>query len=164
MNIIDGMLMELTHEAEITRKMLDRVPEEHFGWQPHEKSMSLGQLASHLAEIPSWVAPTLQLEVMEIEADYKPFNASTKDELLKMFDEKIEEAKAAMPGYPDDKLMQNWALKMGGQEVFSMPRLQCLRGFVLNHTVHHRAQLGVYLRLKGVPIPSTYGPSADEQG
>ncbi len=164
MGMIDGMLMELTQEAENTRKTLERVPEEHFNWTPHPKSLEMGRLASHLAEIPGWVAATLNMDEMVIEEGYQPFSASNSAELLKMFDEKIAEAKAAMPGYPDDKLMQNWALKMGGEEVFSMPRAACLRAFVLSHTIHHRAQLGVYLRLKDIPVPSIYGPSADEQG
>lgn len=163
MNIIDGMLMELEHEAGTTRKMLERVPEEHFGWTPHEKSMTMGRLASHLAEIPGWIAPTLEQDEMVLEADFKPFEASSKDEMLKQFDDNVAAAKKAMPGYPDEKLFQDWALKMGGDEMFRMPRLQCLRAFVLSHLVHHRAQLGVYLRLKDVPLPSTYGPSADEQ-
>ncbi len=163
MGMIDGMLMELTFEADNTRKMLERVPEEHFGWSPHTKSMAMGRLASHLAEIPSWVPPTLELDVMVLPDDYTPFEASTLAEVLARFDENIAAAKKAMPGYPDDKLMLPWALQMGGQEMFKMPRAQCLRAFVLSHTIHHRAQLGVYLRLKDVAVPSIYGPSADEQ-
>ena len=164
MTITDGMLMELTHESDITRKYLERVPEDLFGWTPHEKSMPMGALASHLADMLGWVAATLNLEELVLEPDYKPYNAASKDEMLKTFDEKLAEAKAAMPGYPDDKLMQNWTLKMGDQEIFTMPRIQCMRAFVLNHNVHHRAQLGVYLRMNDIPVPSTYGPSADEQG
>jgi len=164
MGMIDGMLAELTVEAENTRAMLERVPDNLFDWQPHAKSMTMGHLASHLADIPSWVAATLNMDEMVIGPDYKPFHASNIAEVLETFDAKIAEAKAAMPGYPDDKLMQNWALKMGGEEMFRMPRAQCLRAFVLSHTVHHRAQLGVYLRLNDIALPSTYGPSADDQG
>lgn len=163
MGLIDGMLMELTSEADNTRKMLERVPEEHFGWTPHAKSMTMGRLASHLADIPSWVAPTLEQDVMVLPGDYKPFEATTRDDLLQRFEENIATAKKSMPGYPDDKMMLPWALQMGGQEIFKLPRAQCLRAFVLSHTIHHRAQLGVYLRLKDVAVPSIYGPSADEQ-
>ena len=100
---------------------------------------------------------------MELDADYKGFVGSSRDEILNLFDENIAAAKKAMPGYPDDKIMMDWSLKMGGQTMFTMPRIQCLRAFVLSHTIHHRGQLEVYLRLKDVPIPSIYGPSADEQ-
>jgi len=163
MAMIDGMLMELEFEAGNTRKVLERVPLEHFDWKPHEKSMEMGRLASHVADIPGWVAMILNADFLDVDTDYHPFSASSTEELVATFDAKIAEAKSVMPGYSDEKLLQNWALRSGGQEMFSMPRAQHIRGFVLSHTIHHRAQLGMYLRLKDIPVPSIYGPSADEQ-
>lgn len=164
MNIIDALTMELVFEAQNTRKALERAPEEHLGWKPHPKSMTLGRLASHIAEIPGWVAPTLNSDELVLDGSFKALDSTSKTEILKAFDEGLEQAKSAMAGYPNDKLMQDWALKQGDKVMFKMPRIQVFRGFILNHTVHHRGQLTVYLRLKDLPVPSIYGPSADEQG
>jgi uncharacterized damage-inducible protein DinB len=164
MNLIDPIAEELRHEAGVTRRFLERIPEADFDWKPHEKSMSLGFLASHLAEIPKWTVEILEKDEINIDpATYTPWLAKTKEELLKAFDENLANALAVMKGQADEHLMKIWTMKMAGKPALSMPRIVVLRPFILSHTVHHRAQLGVYLRLRGVPDPAVYGPSADEE-
>ncbi len=163
MNIIDPIVTEFAHEAANTRRLLERVPEEHFGWKPHEKSMTLAQLASHIAGTPEWVVPILEQDEMVINIDeYVPHIASTHAELMELFETNVAKATKAMPGQPDDRLMEAWRLKVGDEVVLVQPRIVVLRGMILNHIVHHRGQLSVYLRLKDVPLPAIYGPSADE--
>jgi len=163
MDIIDGLRSEFEHETRSTRKLLERVPDQHFDWKPHPKSMSLGRLASHLIEPLDWVGPTLdQDELVFAPGSYKPWNAKNRKELLEKFDASVKAAIEKMGGRSDAHLMQTWALKSGEKTVFSMPRAAVLRFFILNHQIHHRAQLGVYLRLKDVPVPQVYGPTADE--
>lgn len=165
MNIIDSLLQEFTYEAGQTRKTLERAPEDKFGWKPHEKSMTLGQLVSHLAETPGWVVPTLEQTQLVFDMEkFKPWTAASTAELLSQFDSKLIEAQKAMKGVSNDHLMQPWALYMGDHKLFELPRVTVLRSMILNHSVHHRGQLTVYLRLLGIPVPSIYGPSADEQG
>lgn len=125
--------------------------------------MTLGRLTAHLAEIPGWVDPTLNLPGLDL-SGYKPTEIGTARENLALFDSNVEQAKGAMPGKSNQDLMVPWALSMGSRKIFEMPRIAVMRGFILNHSVHHRAQLGVYLRMLGLPLPSIYGPSADEQG
>jgi len=163
--MIDGFLMEYEHEVGVTRKVIERIPDDKLGWKPHEKSMTAGRLASHLAENHGWVQSILGSDQFDVGADYKPFDGKTKTEVLAAFDKLAAEAKAAMKnGVSNEALMKPWALKMQGQTMFEMPKAVVLRNFVLNHQVHHRGQLSVYLRLLGAPVPSIYGPSADEQG
>jgi len=164
MNIIDSLIMEFTHEMGNTRKLLERAPEDKFDWTPHEKSMTLGKLASHIAELPTWVLATISMDELVIEPDYKPFLGATSAEVLSTFDEAVAAAQECMPGTTNEHLMATWKLKMGGEVMFEMPRIVVLRSFVLNHTIHHRGQFEVYLRMQDVPLPSIYGPSADEQG
>jgi uncharacterized damage-inducible protein DinB len=164
MNFIEPMIAEMKHEASFTRKMLERIPEAELGWRPHEKSFTLGHLASHLADLPGWTLPTLNQDELSFDpATYKPWLAKSTAELVQKHDETIAAALKAMEGYPNDKLIAPWSLKMAGQTMFTLPRAAVLRGMIMNHLIHHRAQLGVYLRLKDVPIPAIYGPSADEQ-
>jgi len=155
MAIKDAFLPEFDHEMASTRRTLDRVPEDKFGWKPHEKSMTLGRLASHVAELPSFATTALAHESFDIAppggAPRKPLNASTRQELLEVFDKNVAEA-----------LHKTWSLLRAGKAIFTLPRAAVLRTFMLNHIIHHRAQLGVYLRLNDVPVPSIYGPSADE--
>lgn len=162
MPIIDGMIQELNHEIATTRKLLERIPDEKFDWKPHEKSWNMGDLSSHIVNLLSWVEVTLTADEFDIPENYTPWKAETRDELVAELDETLKKAHAAMKGFSDARLMETWTLKGGGQTFFSMPRLAVMRTFVLNHLVHHRGQLSVYLRLNDIPVPSIYGPSADE--
>jgi uncharacterized damage-inducible protein DinB len=161
MGMIDPMLMEFGHEMGSGRKMLELVPEKQLTFRPHPKSMSLGQLASHLAEIPGWAGVTLNMDVFEMDASYKPLNASTVKELLSVFDKNVASATTAMKGATDEQLLKTWTMKVAGKTVLTMPKIAVLRAFVFSHFIHHRAQLGVYLRMNNVPLPQVYGPTAD---
>jgi len=165
MTIAESLLPEFDHEMATTRRLLERVPEDRFGWQPHEKSMTLGRLASHLSEIPDWGYEACSVDELDIPPDaLKPRVHATRMELLSAFDASTAKARAAIAGTDDAAMMRGWTLKGGGQTYFTMPKLSVLRLWVLNHAVHHRGQLSVYLRLLGVPVPAIYGPSADERG
>lgn len=167
MPLNQAFLPEYDHEMATTRKFLERVPEDKFDWAPHPKSMKLGDLASHLTHMPGWLVSTLGQEVMDIAPDGKMMElpkARNRQELLAMFDKNVAAGRAALAGASDDSAwMKTWALKATGKTLFSMPRVAVVRTFVLSHSIHHRAQLGVYLRLNNIPVPATYGPSADEQ-
>lgn len=165
MSIAAQMLPEFEMECANTRKYLERVPEEEFDWKPHEKSMSLGALASHLAENPGWAPYVLDQEELTLDLEsYVPFAARTRKELLEVFDKNVKAALKALSGKSDDAMKASWRMKSGDQVVMEMPRMSVMRSVILNHTIHHRGQLSVYLRLKDVPLPAMYGPSADEQG
>lgn len=157
------MLPEFDHEFAQTRKSLERVPEDKFDWKPHDKSFSLHALAAHCAEIPRWVPVTLSMDEFDIDAPYDRVVPETKDEILAHFDEGVAEARALIEGASGDDLMATWSMKQGGEVAMAMPKGAVLRSFIFNHNVHHRAQLGVYLRMLDVPVPAIYGPSADEQ-
>jgi len=160
------LLPEFDQEMATTRKTLERVPEDKFTWKPHEKSMPMGRLAGHIAELSGWLVDVMTKE----EFDFRPpggeprqaFVPTSKQQLLDAFDKMVPEARAAIADSNDEDYSKLWSLKAGGQTMFSMPRIVVIRTFVLNHVVHHRAQLGVYLRLNDIPVPSVYGPSADE--
>lgn len=167
MKMGERMLPEFDHEMANTRKTLERVPENRFTWKPHEKSMPMGRLASHVAEIPGWVPFTLEGDSFDshppgAESAYHPMLATSSKELLETFDRNIAAARAALAAIGDDKVMQPWSLLSGGKPVFTLPKIAVIRSFIMNHMIHHRAQLGVYLRLNDIPVPSIYGPSADE--
>jgi len=168
MSISQALLPEFDHEMANTRKTLERVPEDKFGWKPHEKSMPMGNLAVHLATLPGWTVQTLQQESLDLAPpDGEPFKlpeAKNTKEVVAMFDQNVADARAALAEATDEQLMKPWSLLMTGKTIFTLPRVAVLRGFVMNHSIHHRAQLGVYLRLNDVPVPSIYGPSADEGG
>ncbi len=164
MNIIDPMIQEYQHECATTRRLLERIPDDKLGWKPHAKSMSMGELASHIAEVNSWSGAVFDMDVFDLEPDYKPFAAKSRQELLDFFDSAVKETVSKMTGQPNDKLMATWKMTSGGQTAFEMPRVAVVRTFLLSHGVHHRGQLSVYLRLNDIPVPSIYGPSADEQG
>ena len=159
----EALSLELELESKTTRKLLERVPEDAFDWKPHEKSMTLGQLASHLAENPSWVTPIVEQEEMSVDSDYKPYLAGSSEELLERFDTNTRQAVETLKSQSDADLMKLWRFVAGGEVKMEMPRVGVLRTIILNHAYHHRGQLSVYLRLKDVPIPSIYGPSADEE-
>lgn len=161
-----GLLPEFDHEMANTRKTLERVPDDKFGWKPHEKSATLGWLASHLAILPSWAIPTVDQESLDLsppgEPPFKLPEMNSRATVLDVFDKNVSDARAAIGRASDDQLMKPWTLLAGGKTIFTMPRIAVLRGFVMSHSIHHRAQLGVYLRLNDVPVPAIYGPSADE--
>jgi uncharacterized damage-inducible protein DinB len=166
MPIADALLPEYDHELATTRRVLERVPEAEFGWKPHVKSMSLGQLAGHVANIPWWLSMTLDVPFYDVKAGDKEARLNVPASLNVMlveFDEKVKRARASLSRATDAELAAPWTLKSEGREIFSIPRIAAVRSFVLNHLIHHRGQLSVYLRLKDVPLPSMYGPTADEQ-
>jgi uncharacterized damage-inducible protein DinB len=165
MSMAQALLPEFDHEAAVTRTVLERVPEGQVGWRPHPKSMTLGELAMHLAWIPTWAGLALREPAFDLAPPGEPpFTPPIWQSLaltLAMFDEKIAKARIALVATTDLELAQLWTLKKGGAKVLTAPRGSVLRSFVLNHSVHHRAQLGVYLRMLDVPVPAMYGPTAD---
>ncbi|MDQ3022116.1 MAG: DinB family protein [Bacteroidota bacterium] len=163
MPLNESLIAELQHEAANTRKMLERVPEKSFSWKPHDKSMSLGEITNHLAEIPHWVGVSIEQDELDFAgSDYKPRTPTTTEDLLKFFDTNIEKALESLKNASDEKLFENWTMRNGEQVYFTMPKIAVVRSFVMNHSVHHRGQLSIYLRLLDVPLPSIYGPTADE--
>jgi uncharacterized damage-inducible protein DinB len=166
MSIAESLLPEYDHELATTRRVLERVPEAEFGWRPHARSMTLGQLAGHVANIPFWLSATMNAPFYDVTAGDKEATLEppvSRDALLKEFDEKVRNARASLAKATDAEMMAPWALKQAGHEIFSVPRVAAVRSFVMNHMIHHRGQLSVYLRLKDVPVPPIYGPTADEQ-
>lgn len=167
MPLRDALLPEFDHEMASTRKYFERVPEDKLTWKPHEKSGTMGWLASHVADIPGWASFTVNQDSIDIAPDgqHQPTPPVTsRRELLDKFDKNIASARAAIAGAEDAVLLQPWSLLSTGKVLLTMPKIAVLRSFVMNHLIHHRAQLGVYLRLNDVPVPATYGPSADESG
>ena len=164
MPLADALLPEFDHETGVTRRLLERVPDGHFEWSPHQKSMTLGKLATHVAEVLTWLPETVHKSEINWDstAPYVPKSCATRADVLTFFDESRDAARRALAGASDAELVQPWSFKKDGQVVFSQPRIGVIRGMVMNHMVHHRAQLSVYLRLKDVPLPAMYGPSADE--
>lgn len=163
MSLCETLAAELQQEAKTTRRLLERVPEESFDWKPHAKSMSLGRLATHVAELPELIIPALTQDEFDFASgDFKPSEPKTTAELLEKFDRNISAAAAALQKQPDEKMGEKWKLRSGDHVLFEMPRALVVRFVGLNHVVHHRGQLSVYLRLLDVPLPSIYGPSADE--
>lgn len=164
MKLIDALLAEFQYESQLTRNMLERLPDGKFDYKPHEKSMTMGQLANHIGDIPNYVAGTLDVDVLDFaDSDYKIPTIATKDELVKAYDENVAKAVESFKRHGDDELLKEWTMKDGDKVYMKMPKAQVLRGFVLNHNVHHRAQLQVYMRMNDIPLPSVYGPTADEQ-
>jgi len=163
MGMIEPMILEFEQEAASTRKMLERVPADAMDWRPHKKSMSMAELASHIANIPEWAKATLtQDELIFDMANYKPNVYESPQEALEVFERGVKEVIEVMRVTSDDQLMAMWRMKDRDTLLFEMPRIAVLRGMILNHAVHHRGQLSVYLRMKDVPLPAIYGPSADE--
>ncbi|MEP7213164.1 MAG: DinB family protein [Acidobacteriota bacterium] len=157
------LIAEIEQEAVSARKCIERIPAEKFAWKPHEKSMEFGKLASHIAEMFSWTAATLQSPELDFaKMDYKPFEPATTADLVEFFDKNVAEAIDVLRNAPDEAFFENWTLRNGEQIYFTMPKAVVMRSFVLNHIVHHRGQLSVYLRLNDIAVPALYGPSADE--
>ena len=166
MRISETLLPEFDREMANTRKTLERVPDDKMDWTPHEKSMTMRALATHLANLVSWTVHTIDKDSLDVapvgQPPLRPQPVTSAQEAVETFDKNVAAAREALAGASDEHLMKPWSLLMGGQTIFTMPRIATLRGMVMNHTIHHRAQLGVYLRLNDVPVPSLYGPSADE--
>lgn len=164
MKAIESLVEGFTHESATTRKILERVPEKHFGWKPHEKSMTLGRLASHIAENAQWAPWILTMDEFVVEeGGYTPFDAKNSDELLKIFDHHVLEARKVFEHADKSSLDEIWRMKWDGEVVVELPRAAVLNLFLLGHLIHHRGQLTVYLRMKDVPLPQLYGPTADER-
>lgn len=167
MAIYDAFMPELEMEAATTRKFFERLPEDKLAFKPHEKSMPLGRLAGHIAELTGWGATTLQTDQLDFAPAggpaFQPLVATSREQLLGEFEKNLGELRAALPKATDQDFMKPWTLLAGGKVLLSMPRITVIRSMVFNHIIHHRAQLGVYYRLNNVPIPSSYGPSGDER-
>lgn len=163
MPINQMFLPEFDHEMANTRKILERVPEGRWNFKPHQKSMTLSQLASHVAELPKLGAGIMQNDEINFTGTETRLAATSRSQLLDAFDKNTKEARAALAAGTDDQFGKTWTLKFNGKQVMSLPRVAAIRGIFMNHIIHHRAQLGVYLRMNDVEIPGMYGPSADEK-
>jgi uncharacterized damage-inducible protein DinB len=168
MSLAQTLLPEFDNEMKTTRRVLERVPEDKMGWKPHEKSMTLGRLASHLAELTSFGERVLSSEFL----DFAPttgappvqrLDSRSRQEVLDVFDANVAKSRAALAQAQDAAFGQMWTLKSGDHVIFSMPRGAAIRTMLMSHIIHHRGQLSVYLRLTDTPVPSIYGPTADEQ-
>lgn len=163
MSLSDLILAEFRQEAKTTRRVLEIVPEAQLSFKPHEKSMTLSRLAGHIAEIPSWAANVVGQDALIFgKGEYKAFTPDDVASLLETFDKNVASFLEAVPGASDDHWMTGWKLQAGDKVLFEAPKIASLRGFVISHLIHHRGQLSVYLRLLEVPLPSIYGPTADD--
>jgi uncharacterized damage-inducible protein DinB len=163
MNLTQMLLAELQQEAATTRKMLERVPQDDFAWRPHEKSMGLGQLAAHVANLfGTWLRASLTLDEFDL-ADSLPSKEESVESILAAFDRHVAAATDILKSQSDESMQTLWRLNRGGQMLFELPRWVVVRSMVFNHIIHHRGQLSVYLRLRDVPLPPVYGPTADER-
>ncbi len=161
--LVDSLLGELDQEAAATRRALERIPGDKLGWKPHARSMSLGQLALHIATIPGMIGKLLSSDELDLgTVNFGQPAATSKAELLAALDESLRAAREVLGGFNDQKAMATWKLTRGGKELMAAPRVAVARSLMLNHWYHHRGQLTVYLRLLDIPVPSIYGPSADE--
>ncbi len=168
MPISAALLPEFDHGMANLRRTLERVPDSTFDWKPHEKSLSMGDLVSHLSNLPSWTAITIEQDSIDMAPPdgsepprTKPVTSTA--EAVESFNANVTTGRATIEGASDEKLMETWSLLNGGETIFAMPKVAVLRSFIMNHMIHHRAQLTVYLRMNDVPVPALYGPSADEQ-
>lgn len=167
MPIAQSLLTEFDHEMRTTRALIERVPEARPDWQPHPKSMTLGQLAAHVTTMIRWGSATIKLTELDLAApeaaQYAPPRFETTAALVEAFDANVRETREAIAGASDEDLLVDWTLRSGNHEILSLPRVAALRSFMMNHHIHHRGQLSVYLRLLDVPLPAIYGPTADEK-
>ena len=165
MAIKDAFIGELKHESSLTKKMLEQVPLDKKDWTPHEKSMSLGRLATHVAEITHWVSDIIHIDDFDFAKDFnfKPRIAASTEELLEIFQTNLDKAIADLSFLNDEDFARTWTVRRGEQVMFNTPKKVSIRNWAINHMIHHRGQLSVYLRLLDVPVPGMYGPSADEK-
>jgi uncharacterized damage-inducible protein DinB len=166
MGYAETILPEFDQEMASTRKVLERVPEDKLDWRPHPKSNTIGWNANHLAEMPGWVEGTLRATSLDIAPvggpQYQSPKLNSRREILEVFDKNVAAARKALSAAKDAEMDQGWSLLKGGQTMFTIPRRSVIRSFVLNHVIHHRAVLCVYLRLNDIPVPGMYGPSGDD--
>jgi uncharacterized damage-inducible protein DinB len=161
--ITDPMLNEFRQEVATTKRVLERAPQQKFSWKPHAKSMTLGQLALHIASVPGSVARILQQDSFDVsQANFVPPQPKDMQEVLTAFEQSVRDAEQCLQSMTDDRALANWRLLRGERELMSLPRVGFVRSVMMNHWYHHRGQLSVYLRLLDVPLPVIYGPSADE--
>jgi uncharacterized damage-inducible protein DinB len=163
MSIQNALSIELKREKENTTRILNALPNEHFGWKPHAKSMSLGELANHIVELHNWVSFVFTQDSFDFKSQYIPSTLQTKEELIAVLDKGYEENKVIIENLEEANYFSNWTLKAGDHVIASLPKAGAIRFIVTNHLIHHRGQLSVYLRLLDVPVPGIYGPSADEK-
>lgn len=166
MSIAESVVRDFNHEADFSRRLLEAVPEDKLDWQPHEKSMTLGALAGHVAEAPSWINAmgTDSFDMADAggdDGDYVPFVPSDRAALMSALEENAKGFAEFLDGRDDDFMSSTWTMSAGGKEMLSMPRDAAIRSILIHHISHHRGQLTVYLRLLGVEVPPTYGPTAD---
>jgi uncharacterized damage-inducible protein DinB len=158
-----SFIAELKHEAASTKRILERVPEGKFDWKPHEKSMTLGRLATHVAELPGFLNSILTMDDFDFaKGHYKPSLAKTPEELINVFQQKFDEVVQTLQNTSDEQMQANFTLRSGDHVIAKLPRMVAVRSMALNHIIHHRGQIAVYLRLLDIPVPGMYGPSADE--
>lgn len=158
-----AFIAELQHEAKATKRILERVPTEKFDFKPHEKSMSIGRLAAHVAELPGFLNSVLTMDEVDFaKGHFKPLHATTQEELLSGFQQHIDEVVQSLQNTSDEQMHANFTLRSGDYEIATVPRIVAIRSMALNHIIHHRGQIAVYLRLLDIPVPGMYGPSADE--
>jgi uncharacterized damage-inducible protein DinB len=162
MPLNQALLPEFDHEMANTRKSLERIPDNKFDWKPHQKSSTLGALAGHLATINGWAEAIISQDSFDVATSPPTPQFKNRQEVLDAFDKSTASARKAISAASDEQFMKSWSLLNKGQTVFALPRIGVIRSFILSHTIHHRAQLGVYLRLNDIAVPSIYGPSADE--
>ncbi len=163
MSIKKALTIELTREKENTLRMLKAIPNDQFGWKPHEKSMSLGALANHIVELHNWVAFVFTKDVFDFRTDYVPSALATVEELTNLLETGFEESLKEIENFSEESYFSKWTLRAGEHVIAELPRAGAIRFIVTNHLIHHRGQLSVYLRLLNIPVPGIYGPSADEQ-
>lgn len=163
MSIKKALLIELEREKENTKRVISSLPNNQFGYKPHEKSMTLGALVNHIVELHNWVDFVINKDVFDFHIDYKQSTHTTTEELLKVLDEGFEKNKAVIEEMDEQVVFENWSLQAGDHVIASMPKTAALRFIVTNHLIHHRGQLTVYMRLLDIPVPGVYGPSADDK-
>lgn len=164
MAVKDAFIAELKHESSMTRKMLERIPLDKKEWRPHEKSMTLGRLATHVAETTHWISDIINADEFDFMGrSFTPHTASSSGELLQIFDDNLKAAIRDLEKMNDDDFKKSWIVKRGEQVMYNTPKKVAIRGWAFSHLIHHRGQLSVYLRLLDVPVPGMYGPSADEK-
>jgi uncharacterized damage-inducible protein DinB len=163
MSMSKPLIAELAMEAANTKKIFERIPFDQLGWKPHEKSMPMGRLATHVAELPGWITMTINTDEFDLAAmTYKPTPVNSNEELIALLDKNVQAAVEALEKSTDEDMMKIWTLRNGDHIIFQLPKVAVIRGSAMNHSVHHRGQLTTYLRQHNIPVPGMYGPSADE--